>query len=66
MKNLNFYSLDASNNQIIRMMVNELGNVGIGTNVASKTLEVAGDISFNGNIRMELYFLVGVAVQKIS
>ena len=50
MKNLNFYSLDASNNQIIRMMVNELGNVGIGTNVASKTLEVAGDISFNGNI----------------
>ena len=50
MKNLNFYSLDASNNQIIRMMVNELGNVGIGTSVASKTLEVAGDISFNGNI----------------
>ena len=50
MKNLNFYSLDASNNQIVRMMVNELGNVGIGTSVASKTLEVAGDISFNGNI----------------
>ena len=50
MKNLNFYSLDASNNQIIRMMVNELGNVGIGTSVASTKLEVAGDISFNGNL----------------
>ena len=50
MKNLNFYSLDASNNQIIRMMVNELGNVGIGTSVASTKLEVVGDISFNGNI----------------
>ena len=50
MKNLNFYSLDASNNQILRMIVNEIGNVGIGTSVASKKLEVTGDISFNGDL----------------
>jgi hypothetical protein len=50
MKNLNFYSLDVSNNQILRMMVNESGNVGIGTSTANSRLEVAGDISFNGNI----------------
>ena len=50
MKNLNFYSLDVSNNQILRMMVNEEGNVGIGTSIANSRLEVAGDISFNGNI----------------
>ena len=48
------------------MMVNELGNVGIGTSVASKTLEVAGDISFNGNIYQNgSYFLVEVVVQVI-
>jgi len=50
MKNLNFYSLDSSGNQLLRMMVDISGNVGIGTSVASKKLEVAGDISFNGNI----------------
>ena len=50
MKNLNFYSLDVSGTQILRMMVNEDGNVGIGTSIATKKLEVAGDISFNGNI----------------
>ena len=50
MKNLNFYSLDVSGTQTLRMMVNEDGNVGIGTSIATKKLEVAGDISFNGNI----------------
>ena len=50
MKNLNFYSLDVSGTQTLRMMVNETGNVGIGTSVATKKLEVVGDISFNGNI----------------
>ena len=50
MKNLNFYSLDASGTQTLRMMVNEEGNVGIGTSIANSRLEVAGDISFNGNI----------------
>ena len=50
MKNLNFYSLDASNNQTLRMMVNESGNVGIGTSIANRRLEVAGDISFNGDL----------------
>ena len=42
MKNLNFYSLDSSGNQLLRMMVDISGNVGIGTSVASKKLEVAG------------------------
>ena len=50
MKNLNFYSLDASNNQTLRMIVNESGNVGIGTSIANTRLAVAGDISFNGNL----------------
>ena len=50
MKNLNFYSLDSSNNQTLRMIVNESGNVGIGTSIADTRLAVAGDISFNGNL----------------
>ena len=50
MKNLNFYSLDASGVQTLRMTVNQQGNVGIGTTTASKKLEVTGDISFNGDL----------------
>ena len=50
MKTLNFYTLDSSKNRQLQMCVNNDGNLGVGITNPSKKLEVAGDISFNGNL----------------
>ena len=60
MEKINFYtqsSLDETPE--LRMVIDVSGNVGIGESNPTKTLEVAGDISFNGNLYQNGSLFVG-------
>ena len=51
MEKINFYTQSSLNDTPeLRMVINVSGNVGIGESNPTKTLEVVGDISFNGDL----------------
>ena len=51
MEKINFYTQSSLNDTPeLRMVIDVSGNVGIGESNPTKALEVAGDISFNGNL----------------
>ena len=65
MEKINFYtqsSLDETPE--LRMVIDVSGNVGIGESNPTKALEVAGDISFNGNLYQNGSLFVGGGVHS--
>ena len=60
MEKINFYTQSSLNDTPeLRMVIDVSGNVGIGESNPTKALEVAGDISFNGNLYQNGSLFVG-------